>query len=129
MVKRGWDALDFLLISGDAYVDHPSFGHAVISRVLESEGYRVGVLAQPDWTDSGAFLALGEPRLAVLVTSGVVDSMVNHYTAAKKRRGEDSYSPGGAAGRRPDRALITYCNRLRSAMRGIPVIIGVQGIP
>ena len=124
MVKRGWDALDFLLISGDAYVDHPSFGHAVISRVLESEGYRVGVLAQPDWTDSGAFLALGEPRLAVLVTSGVVDSMVNHYTAAKKRRGEDSYSPGGAAGRRPDRALITYCNRLRSVMRGIPVIIG-----
>jgi len=122
--RRGWDAPDFLLVTGDAYVDHPSFGHAVIARVLEAEGFRVAILAQPDWTDSRAFLRLGIPKLAVLVTSGVVDSMVNHYTAAKKRRGEDSYSPGGAAGRRPDRAVITYCNRLRAAIRDKPLIIG-----
>ena len=124
MDRRGWDAPDFALISGDAYVDHPSFGHAVISRVLEAEGFRVAVVAQPDWTDAASFLRCGVPKLGVLVTSGVVDSMVNHYTAAKKRRGEDTYSPGGAAGRRPDRAVITYCNRLRSAMRGVPLIIG-----
>jgi len=124
MERRGWDAPDFLLVTGDAYVDHPSFGHAVISRVLEAEGFRVAILAQPDWTDSRAFLRLGIPGLAVLVTSGVVDSMVNHYTAAKKRRGEDSYSPGGASGRRPDRAVITYCNRLRAAIRDKPLIIG-----
>ena len=124
MKRLGWDAPDFLLVSGDAYVDHPSFGHAIISRVLEAEGFRVAILAQPDWTGTAGFLSLGKPKLGVLVAPGVVDSMVNHYTAAKKRRGEDSYSPGGAAGRRPDRALITYCNRIRSAMRGIPLIIG-----
>ena len=124
MTKRGWDAPDFLLVTGDAYVDHPSFGHAIISRVLEAEGYRVAILAQPDWTGPLRFSSLGAPRLGVLVTSGVVDSMVNHYTAAKKRRGEDSYSPDGLAGRRPDRAVITYCNRLRSAMRDAPLIIG-----
>ncbi|MCL2057490.1 MAG: YgiQ family radical SAM protein [Oscillospiraceae bacterium] len=124
MDARGWDAPDFLLISGDAYVDHPSFGHSVISRVLEAEGFRVAVLAQPGWSDPKSFLALGAPKLGVLVTSGVVDSMVNHYTAAKKRRSQDAYSPGGAAGRRPDRALITYCNRLRAVLREQPLIIG-----
>jgi len=124
MERRGWDSYDFLFVSGDAYVDHPSFGLSIISRVLEAEGFRVAVLAQPDWTDSGAFIKLGVPRLGALVSAGVIDSMVNHYTAAKKRRGGDAYSPGGAAGRRPDRALITYCNRLKSALRGVPLIIG-----
>jgi len=94
---RGWDAPDFLFISGDAYVDHPSFGHAIISRVLEAEGFKVAMLAQPDWTRPKAFLEMGAPKLGVLVAPGVVDSMVNHYTAAKKKRGEDSYSPGALA--------------------------------
>ena len=124
ITRRGWDAPDFVLVSGDAYVDHPSFGHAIISRLLEAEGFRVAVLAQPDWRSAKAFLSLGVPKLGFLVTSGVTDSMVNHYTAAKKRRGEDAYSPGGAAGRRPDRALITYSNRIRAAARGSPVILG-----
>jgi uncharacterized radical SAM protein YgiQ len=124
MERRGWDRPDFVFVSGDAYVDHPSFGLAIISRLLEADGFRVAVLAQPDWTDPKAFLRFGLPRLGLLVSSGVVDSMVNHYTASKKRRGDDSYSPGGKAGRRPDRAVITYCNRLRSALRETPVILG-----
>lgn len=97
MKNRGWDELDFLYISGDAYVDHPSFGHAIITRLLESEGYRVGIVAQPDWRKDDDFLALGKPRLAVLISSGVIDSMVNHYTASKKPRSDDLYSPGGKA--------------------------------
>ena len=124
MEARGWNELDFLVVSGDAYVDHPSFGHAVIARVLEREGYRVGILAQPDYRSPAAFLALGRPRLGVLVSAGNLDSMLNAFTAAKKRRHTDSYSPGNRAGRRPERATIVYCNRVRQVMGDVPVIIG-----
>ncbi|ABN52326.1 MAG TPA: YgiQ family radical SAM protein [Hungateiclostridium thermocellum] len=124
MKNRGWDELDFLYISGDAYVDHPSFGHAIITRLLESEGYRVGIVAQPDWRKDDDFLALGKPRLAVLISSGVIDSMVNHYTASKKPRSDDLYSPGGKSHRRPDRAVIVYTNKARQLFRDVPVIIG-----
>ena len=124
MQERGWDGLDFLFISGDAYVDHPSFGSAIITRLLESEGYRVGIIAQPDWKESTGFKILGRPKLGVSICSGVIDSMVNHYTASKKIRHEDVYSPGGEAGHRPDRALIVYANRVREAFKDIPVIIG-----
>jgi len=121
---RGWDAYDFLLVTGDAYVDHPSFGAAVIGRVLEAEGYRVAILAQPAWKDKTAFLEMGRPRLAVLVTAGNLDSMVAHYTASKKPRREDAYSPGGQAGLRPDRAAIVYASRAREAFPGLPIILG-----
>lgn len=124
MEKRGWQELDFVLISGDAYVDHPSFAAAVIGRTLEYHGYRVGIIAQPDWNDKEAFTVLGMPRLAVLVTAGNLDSMLNKFTAAKKVRRSDEYSPGGEAGHRPDRATIVYCNMARSAMKNRPVIIG-----
>jgi uncharacterized radical SAM protein YgiQ len=124
MEKRGWDELEFLFVSGDAYVDHPSFGHAIITRILESEGYRVGIVAQPDWNKDSDFLKMGKPRLAVLIASGVIDSMVNHYTTSKKPRSDDDYSPGGKAGKRPDRALIVYANKIRQVMKDIPVIIG-----
>lgn len=124
MEKRGWDELDFLYISGDAYVDHPSFGHAIISRVLESRGYKVGIIALPDWHSTKDFLRMGRPRLGVLVSAGNIDSMVNHYTAGKKRRSGDVYVPGGKAGMRPDRATIVYCNRIREAFGGIPLLIG-----
>ena len=124
MEKRGWDQLDFLYISGDAYVDHPSFGHAIIMRVLENAGYKVGIIAQPNWQGTKDFKRLGRPRLGVLVSAGNIDSMVNHYTAAKKRRSEDLYSPGGKAGMRPDRATIVYCNRIREVFGDIPILIG-----
>ncbi len=124
MEERGWKELDFLVVSGDAYVDHPSFGHAIIARVLEREGYRVGILAQPDYRSPEAFLALGRPRLGVLVSAGNLDSMLNAFTAAKKRRHTDSYSPGNRAGRRPERATIVYCNRVRQALGNVPLVIG-----
>ena len=124
MVERGWDWYDFLVITGDAYVDHPTFGPAIISRVLEAEGYRVAVLAQPDWHSADAFAAMGRPRLGVLLSAGNIDSMVAHYTAAKRRRHDDAYSPGNQAGRRPDRATIVYSNRVREAFGDIPLIIG-----
>ncbi len=124
MLSRGWYYYDFLLITGDAYVDHPSFGAAVIGRVLEADGYRVAVLAQPDWRSADAFAAMGRPRYAALIGAGNLDSMVNHYTAAKKRRREDFYSPGKKTGLRPDRATIVYANRVREAFPGLPVIIG-----
>ena len=124
MEKRGWDRPDFVYVTGDAYVDHPSFGLAIISRVLEKAGYRVCMLPQPDWHDKTAFMQFGEPKIGFLVTSGVVDSMVNHYTAAKKHRNTDSYSPGGKAGNRPDRATIVYANRIREAYGSIPIGIG-----
>jgi len=124
MEARGWDSVDFLFISGDAYVDHPSFGHAIITRLLESEGFRVGIIAQPNWKTCKDFMKLGRPNLAVLISSGVIDSMVNHYTSSKKPRSDDSYSPGGKAGFRPDRAVIVYANRIREAFGSIPVIIG-----
>ena len=97
MEMRGWDSLDFLIVTGDAYVDHPSFGHAIISRVLESAGYKVGILAQPGFSDEKDFLKFGRPRYGVMVSGGVIDSMVNHYTAGKKKRSDDCYSPGGVA--------------------------------
>lgn len=124
MVERNIDQFDFIYISGDAYVDHPSFGVAIITRLLESRGYKVGIIPQPDWRSADAFKVLGKPRLAFLVSSGNIDSMVNHYTAAKRPRREELYSPGGAAGKRPDRAVTVYCNRLREAYKDVPIIIG-----
>ncbi|MBP5230185.1 MAG: YgiQ family radical SAM protein, partial [Clostridia bacterium] len=118
------DVMDFVLVTGDAYVDHPSFGTAIISRVLEDAGYTVGIIPQPDWRTCDDFRRFGRPRLAFLVNSGNIDSMVAHYTAAKKRRNDDYYSPGGKAGFRPDRALIVYCNRIREAYGDVPVLIG-----
>lgn len=124
MIDRGWEQLDFLYISGDAYVDHPSFGHAVITRTLEAQGYKVGIIAQPNWNSTEDFLKLGTPKYGILVGSGVIDSMVNHYTASKKPRSNDEYSPGGKAGFRPDRAVIVYCNKLKEAFKNVPIIIG-----
>ncbi len=124
MDARGWDRPDFVYVTGDAYVDHPSFGVSIISRVLEDAGYRVAILSQPDYKSCDAFRVFGKPRLGFLVTSGNIDSMVAHYTAAKKKRSFDYYSPGGKAGLRPDRALIVYCNRIREAYGDVPLIIG-----
>ena len=125
MKERGWERPDFVLVTGDAYVDHPSFGSAIISRLLERFGYRVAVLSQPDWKTDLDFRRFGRPRLGFLVNSGNVDSMVNHYSVFRHRRRTDSYSPGGKAGRRPDRAVIVYCNRIREAYgKDVPVIIG-----
>ena len=124
MAARGWWWYDFLLVTGDAYVDHPTFGAAVIGRVLEAEGYRVAVLAQPDWHSADAFAAMGRPKLGVLIGAGNLDSMVAHYTAAKRRRSEDFYSPGKKAGLRPDRAVIVYANRAREAFPDCPIVIG-----
>jgi len=124
MAARGWDACDFVLVTGDAYVDHPSFGAAIVSRLLESEGYRVGIIAQPEWKDPASFAALGRPRLAFLATAGNLDSMVAKYTANKKPRSEDAYSPGGASGLRPDRALVAYCNGIRAAFPGATIVVG-----
>ncbi len=124
MEARGWDACDFVLITGDAYVDHPSFGAAVISRYLEREGFRVGVVAQPDWRSTDDFKKLGRPRLAFLITAGNIDSMVARYTASKKPRSDDLYSPGGRAGSRPDRASIVYSAVAKQAYKKVPVILG-----
>ncbi len=123
MERRGWDQCDFVYITGDAYVDHPSFGHAIISRVLESHGYKVGIISQPDWKDAKNIQILGEPRLGWLVSGGNMDSMVNHYSVSKKRRARDSYTPGGEMGKRPDYATIVYCNLIRTVSR-MPIIIG-----
>lgn len=124
MLKRGWDRPDFVYVCGDAYVDHSSFGAAIICRVLESHGYKVCMIAQPDWHSIDDFKRFGEPRLAFLVSAGNIDSMVNHYTVAKKRRSKDAYSPGGKAGLRPDRATIVYCNKIREAYKNAAIIIG-----
>jgi uncharacterized radical SAM protein YgiQ len=124
MTDRGWETCDFIFVSGDAYVDHPSFAAALICRALEAEDYRVGIIPQPDWRDIDAFRLLGRPRLAFLVGSGAMDSMVAHYTAAKKPRSQDLYSPGGKTGLRPDRALIAYVPAIRAAYKQVPVIIG-----
>ena len=124
MRERGWDAPDFVYVTGDAYVDHPSFGTAIISRVLEAAGFRVAILAQPDYKSADAFREFGRPRLGFLVSAGNIDSMVAHYTAAKKKRTYDYYSPGGRAGLRPDRATIVYCNRIREAYGDVPIVIG-----
>ena len=124
MRELGWDRPDFVYVTGDAYVDHPSFGVSIISRVLEDAGFRVAILSQPDYKSCDAFREFGRPRLGFLVTAGNIDSMVAHYTAAKKKRTYDYYSPGGKAGRRPDRATIVYCNRIREAFGDVPLIIG-----
>ncbi len=125
MKAQGIDRLDFIYVIGDAYVDHSSFGHAIISRILENAGYSVGIISQPDWHTCDAFKTLGEPRLAFLVSSGNIDPMVNHYTASKKLRSNDLYSPGGVMGKRPDRATVVYCNRIREAFgKKVPIIIG-----
>ncbi len=122
--ERGWDEVDFVYVTGDAYVDHPSFGMSIITRVLEAEGYNIAVLAQPKWSNTDDFKQFGRPRLGFLVSSGNIDSMVAHYTAAKKKRSQDAYSPGKVMGLRPDRAVIVYCNRIREAYPDIPIIIG-----
>ena len=124
MVLRGWDGVDFVYVSGDAYVDHPAFGAAIITRVLENAGYRVGFLAQPDWRSVKDFTRFGRPKYGFFVSSGNIDSMVAHYTAAKRRRSEDAYSPGGKSGRRPDRAVEVYCRLIRQAYGDIPIVIG-----
>lgn len=124
LVERGISQVDFVYVNGDAYVDHPSFGAAIITRVLENAGYSVAILAQPKWDSCEPYKVYGKPRLGFLVSSGNIDSMVAHYTAAKKRRSEDFYSPGCKAGLRPDRAVIVYCNRIREAYGDVPIIIG-----
>lgn len=124
MKARGYDNLDFICVSGDAYVDHPSFGTAIVTRLLEYMGFKVGIIPQPNWKDKNDFMKLGKPNIAFLVSSGNIDSMVNHYTAAKRKRHDDIYSPGGKSGYRPDRAVIVYCNRIREAYKDVPIIIG-----
>ena len=124
MNKRGWEQCDFIIVTGDAYVDHHSFGTAVISRVLENAGYKVGIIAQPDWHSTDDFMKLGRPRLAFLVNAGNMDSMVNHYTVSKRIREKDLYSPAGEMGRRPDRATIVYCNKIREAYKHVNICIG-----
>ncbi|MDY5807419.1 MAG: YgiQ family radical SAM protein [Lachnospira sp.] len=124
MEKRGIKQLDFVFVIGDAYVDHSSFGHAIISRVLEAHGYSVGIISQPDWRDDKSITVLGEPRLGFLVMSGNMDSMVNHYTVSRKRRSTDAYTPGGVMGKRPDYAAVVYCNLIRRTYKKIPIIVG-----
>jgi len=124
MDKLGWDCCDIIIISGDAYVDHPSFGMAVIGRTLEAQGFRVGIISQPDWKSADDFRALGKPNLFFGVTAGNMDSMVNHYTSERRIRSDDAYTPDGAAGKRPDRAVTVYAQRCREAFKGVPVIIG-----
>lgn len=124
MLDRGWDAVDFVYVSGDAYVDHPSFGSAIITRLLEANGYRVGFIAQPDWTDEQSIAVFGEPRLGFLVSAGNMDSMVNHYTVAKKKRKRDAYTPGGQAGKRPNHAAVVYSNLIRRTYKKTPIILG-----
>ena len=124
MKKRGWEQCDFVYVIGDAYVDHHSFGPAIISRVLESHGFKVGIIAQPDWKDEESVKILGRPRLGFLICAGNMDTMVNHYTVNKKHRHFDNYSPGGQMGKRPDRATIVYGNLVKKAYKNVPVIIG-----
>ena len=124
MKERGWDQVDFVYVSGDAYVDHPSFGHAIITRLLESRGYRIGIIAQPDWRKPESVQVFGEPRLGFLVSAGNMDSMVNHYSVSKKRRKTDAYTPGGEMGKRPDYACVVYGNLIRQTYKKTPIILG-----
>ncbi len=124
MDALGWDSCDIIIVTGDAYVDHPSFGMAVVGRTLEAQGFRVGIIAQPDWTSADAFKALGKPNLFFGVAAGNMDSMINRYTADKKRRNDDAYTPGNVGGKRPDRAVIVYSQRVREAYKDVPLIIG-----
>ena len=124
MIARGWYYYDFLVVTADAYIDHPSFGTTLIARALEADGYRVAILAQPEWKDCEAFRAMGKPRYGVMIGGGNLDSMVAHYTVAKRRRTKDLYSPGGKLGYRPDRPTIVYANRAREAFPDTPIVIG-----
>src|SRR3954449_100540 len=124
MATRGWDAVDVVFVTGDAYVDHPSFAMAILHRVLESAGFRVAMLSQPDWRSAEPWRQFGRPRLFFAVSAGNMDSLINHYTANKKVRNDDAYSPGGRIGLRPDRATLPYCQRAREAFPGVPVIAG-----
>ena len=124
MVDRGWEQVDFVYVSGDAYVDHPSFGHAIITRILESHGYKVAIIAQPDWKEKESIAIYGEPRLGFLVSAGNMDSMVNHYSVSKKRRSNDAFTPGGEMGKRPDYATVVYCNLIRQTYKKTPIVIG-----
>jgi len=124
MTQLGWDSCDVIIVTGDAYVDHPSFGMAVIGRVLEAQGFRVGIIAQPDWQSKDAFMALGRPNLFFGVTAGNMDSMINRYTADRKIRSDDAYSPNDEGGKRPDRASIVYSQRVREAYPEVPIILG-----
>jgi uncharacterized radical SAM protein YgiQ len=124
MEQLGWDSCDIIVVTGDAYVDHPSFGMAVIGRLLEAQGYRVGIIAQPDWHSAEAFKALGKPNLFFGVTAGNMDSMINRYTADRKIRSDDAYSPGDVGGKRPDRCSIVYAQRCREAFNDTPIVIG-----
>ena len=124
MEARGWEQVDFVYVTGDAYVDHPSFGHAIITRILESHGYKIGLISQPDWKDKDSIAIYGEPRLGFLVSGGNMDSMVNHYSVSKKRRANDAFTPGGVMGKRPDYATVVYCNLIRQTYKKTPIIIG-----
>ncbi|MEY3124011.1 MAG: hypothetical protein RLZZ573_531, partial [Pseudomonadota bacterium] len=124
MEKLGWDSCDIVLVTGDAYVDHPSFGMAVIGRMLEAQGFRVGIIAQPDWQSPEPFRALGKPNLFWGVTAGNMDSMINRYTADRKIRSDDAYTPGDVGGKRPDRAAIVYSQRCREAYKDVPIVLG-----
>jgi uncharacterized radical SAM protein YgiQ len=124
VAARGWDAVDVVFVTGDAYVDHPSFAAALLGRLLEAEGFRVAILSQPDWHSCDAWRSFGRPRLCFAVSAGNMDSMLNHYTANRKVRNDDAYSPDGAIGRRPDRATLAYCQRAREAFRGVPIVAG-----
>ncbi len=124
MIARGWDRPDFVYVIGDAYVDHPSFGHAIISRLLEAHGYKVAMISQPDWRDDQSVTIYGEPRLGFLVTAGNMDSMVNHYAVSKRRRDKDAFTPGGEMGKRPDYATVVYCNLIRHTYKKTPILIG-----
>ena len=124
MEQLGWDCCDIIIVTGDAYVDHPSFGMAVIGRVLEAQGFRVGIIAQPDWQSADPFKALGKPQLFFGVTAGNMDSMINRYTADRKIRSDDAYTPGDVGGKRPDRAAIVYSQRCREAFKDVPVVLG-----
>ena len=124
MEARGWEQVDFVYVTGDAYVDHPSFGHAIITRILESHGYKIGLISQPDWKDKDSIAIYGEPRLGFLVSGGNMDSMVNHYSVSKKRRANDAFTPGGEMGKRPDYATTVYCNLIRQTYKKTPIVIG-----
>ena len=124
VAARGWDAVDVVFVTGDAYIDHPSFAMALVGRLMESEGYRVAILSQPDWRSCRPWQTFGRPRLCFAVSAGNMDSMLNHYTANRKVRNDDAYSPGGQIGRRPDRATAVYCQRAREAYKGVPIIAG-----
>src|SRR5688572_24483425 len=124
MEQLGWDSCDVIIVTGDAYVDHPSFGMAIMGRLLEAQGFRVGIIAQPDWQSAEAFKQLGKPNLFFGITAGNMDSMVNRYTSDKRIRSDDAYTPGGMGGKRPDRSVVVYAQRAREAFKDVPIVIG-----